>query len=195
MSINNKPLQSVVPVQTKTDEEERVEEPVPSEEHVSDIPSMNDESPRTVSIPETHADNGLVIRNVLSKTFGVLAKNEITNVISNIIFRNEVLPIQATKQYYLVDDYQKELVVEIYENFSTDESEISQVDGEMIGSFTLQLPIEANRNTVVDVTFTADSEGILTATAECLGQRKEYTVDSDIIMSPEEIEHSKLDMI
>ena len=197
MSLNNKPVQPIVPIPVETEEEECITEDVPIEECVSDIPAMVDDTPRMTSVPETRADNGLVIRNVLSKTFGVLVRKDGSSVISNIIFRNEVLPIQATRQYNLEDDYQKELVIEIYEDFAIDDANgyaIPQIDGVPVGSFTMQLPIEANRETVVDVTFTADSEGILTATAECLGQRKDYTIDSDIIMSPEEIESSRMDL-
>ena len=182
-----------------------VQEPVenadePMEETVSQeqaMPVMVDDTPRETSVPDAPQEDRLVIHNVLSKTFGVLAKRNGSTYISNIIYRNEVLPIQATRQYCLEDDYQKELVIEIYEDFAMNEqteSVIPQIDGVPVGSFTMQLPIEADRDTVVDVTFTADNEGILTAIAECLGQRKEYTIDSDIIMSPEEIESSRKDI-
>ncbi|WP_235584798.1 Hsp70 family protein [Candidatus Methanomethylophilus sp. 1R26] len=116
-------------------------------------------------------------------------KNE---YISNLIFRNEVLPISKTKIYYPVDEGQKVVKVSIYENLAdtgTDRTEI--VESTPVGEFLVNLPEGVDRRTEVSVRFKASDEGILTASADCLGTHKEYEIKCSFQTTEEEKELSK----
>ena len=55
----------------------------------------------------------------------------------------------------------------------------------------MSLPPDVTKEDEITVTFTATDEGMLTATAECKGEKKSYTLENRIQMSPEEIEKSQ----
>ncbi len=133
----------------------------------------------------------LNVRNVLSKSFGIKASDERGNEhISNIIFRNEVLPISEVKTYYPMEDGQISIKVEIYESSAENNEEgrkIDVVDGTPVGEFEMGLPENVTRDSPVVVTFTASDEGILTASVECMDVRTDYRLQNKILMSASEI--------
>ncbi len=143
-----------------------------------------DEPPRKVTI-----------KNVLSKTFGIKAIYEDgSEKISNLIFRNETLPITKTKIYYPVEDDQSSIKVEIFESAALNNEEGHKTDtddGTPIGDFTMELPPGTSKNTPIEVTFIATEEGILTADVKCEDESKEYKLHNDLTMTEEEISKSQ----
>jgi len=137
----------------------------------------------------------VTIRNVLSKTFGIKAIYEDgTEKISNLIFRNETLPIEKTRIYYPAEEDQRTIKIEIFENSAENNEEGLRTDtdtGYPIGQFTMDLPEGATKETEIEVTFIATEEGILTADVSCMDQQKSYSVENDLKMTAEEIEKSQ----
>jgi molecular chaperone DnaK len=147
-------------------------------------------------VPEAAAAIGkLSVHNVLSKTFGIKAVyQDGTEMISNIIFRNEVLPIESVKTYFPVDDGQNVIKVEIYENAAVNDEEgkkTALIDGAPVGEFMMDLPPGVTVNTPITVKFTATDEGILIASVDCLDQHTDYQIENDLKMSPDAIVKSQ----
>ena len=137
----------------------------------------------------------LNVHNVLSKTFGIKAVYEDgTEMISNIIYRNEVLPIESVKTYYPVDDGQSTIKVEIYEDSAANDDDgrkTAVIDGAPVGEFMMELPTDVTKNTPIVVKFTATDEGILMATVDCMDQHTDYQIENDLKMSEEAIQKSQ----
>ncbi|MDC7951573.1 Hsp70 family protein [Methanomassiliicoccaceae archaeon COG_1] len=133
----------------------------------------------------------LNVRNVLSKSFGIKASDERGNEhISNIIFRNEVLPISEVKTYYPMEDGQVSIKVEIYESSAEKNGgskNVDVVDGTPVGEFEMDLPGNVTKDTPVTVTFVASNEGILTASVDCMEVHTDYRLQNKILMSASEI--------
>jgi len=137
----------------------------------------------------------LSVHNVLSKTFGIKAiYDDGTEMISNIIFRNEVLPIEAVKTYYPVDDGQTTIKVEIYEDTAANDDDGKKtaiIDGAPVGEFMMELPMDVTTSTPITVKFTATDEGILIATVDCLDMHADYQIENDLKMSADAIARSQ----
>ncbi len=150
----------------------------------------------TAAAGEAAAVAGAInVHNVLSKTFGIKAIYEDgSEMISNIIFRNEILPIESVKTYYPVDDGQNTIMVEIYEDAAINDEAGKKTDiieGAPVGNFLMELPVDVTRNTPITVKFTATNEGILIASVDCMEQHTEYQIENDLTMSEEEISKSQ----
>ncbi len=145
--------------------------------------------------PAELPEGTLQVHNVLSKTFGIKAMYEDgTEMISNIIFRNEVLPIESVKTYYPVDDGQSTIKVEIYEDAASNDEEgkkTAVIDGAPVGEFMMELPMDVTKNTPIVVKFTATDEGILIATVDCMDQHTDYQIENDLKMSADAIQRSQ----
>jgi molecular chaperone DnaK len=137
----------------------------------------------------------ITVHNVLSKSFGIKAQYEDgKEMISNIIFRNEVLPIVSTKTYYPMEDGQTSIKVEIFENSASNNPEgkrIELIDGYSVGEFEMDLPEGVNRNTPITVKFVATDEGILISHVDCMSVHTEYQLQNKLQMSDSEIKDSQ----
>ena len=137
----------------------------------------------------------ITVHNVLSKSFGIKAMyDDGREMISNIIFRNEVLPIVATKTYFPIDDGQTSIKVEIYENSASNNEEgkrIEIIDGYSVGEFEMDLPEGVTRSTPITVKFVATDEGILVSHVDCMFQHAEYQLQNKLQMSDSEIKDSQ----
>jgi len=134
------------------------------------------------------------VHNVLSKSFGIKVSYEGRDMISNIIFRNEVLPISALKTYQVMEDGQTSIKVEIYENSATNNEEgvrTEIVEGVCVGDFEMELPDGVSGDTPVYVKFTATNEGILIASAECLDKAAQYQLQNKLQLSAEQLKASQ----
>ncbi|AMK14011.1 molecular chaperone DnaK [methanogenic archaeon mixed culture ISO4-G1] len=144
---------------------------------------------------EAPVEGAINVHNVLSKTFGIKAVYEDgTEKISNIIFRNETLPIEAVKTYYPVDDGQNTIMVEIYEDAAVNDEDGKKTDiieGSPVGNFMMELPMDVTKNTPITVKFTATNEGILIASVDCMEQHSEYQIENEMTMSEEDISKSQ----
>ncbi len=111
----------------------------------------------------------ITVHNVLSKTFGVKVSDGVGGYrISNIIFRNHVLPDCASAYFLPEEDGQLKITVEIFESSAVDGEKHTELDDAVsVGCFDMSLPEASSLDTRIKVEFTADAEGILTAVAEC----------------------------
>ncbi len=159
------------------------------------VEAMADEEAGYIPEDDSAPVRKVTIRNVLSKTFGIKAIYEDgSEKISNLIFRNETLPIEKTKTYYPAEEDQATIKIEIYENTADNNEDGLRTEtesGNPIGQFTMDLPEGATKETPIEVTFLATEEGILTADVSCMGQQKSYSVENDLKMTAEEIEKSQ----
>ena len=145
--------------------------------------------------PAEPVEGVLSVHNVLSKTFGIKALYEDgTEMISNIIFRNEVLPIESVKTYYPVDEGQTTIKVEIYEDAAVNNEEgkkTAVIDATPVGEFMMELPSQVSKNTPIVVKFMATDEGILIASVDCMDQHTDYQIENDLKMSADAIAKSQ----
>ncbi len=152
-----------------------------------------DKDGNIVSAPVKEGE--ISVHNVLSKSFGIRASyDDGTEKISNIIFRNEVLPIVSIKTYYPEENNQMSIRVEIHENgaFNNEAGKrVELIDGAEVGSFEMELPEGVNRDTPISIKFIATDEGILIAYVDCMGVHTEYQLQNKLQMSEEEISDAK----
>ena len=136
-------------------------------------------------------EDAIVVHNVLSKSFGVKVQDESGNeYVSNIIFRNETLPIVNTKTYRPRVDGQISIDVEIYEDNARNVDEEMRTDlaeANLIGSFSMKLPEDVTTSTPIKIRFTVNDDGLITAYVECLNEHTDYQLKTKITMSEDEI--------
>lgn len=136
----------------------------------------------------------LTVKNVLSKTFGIRVDFNGKEMISNIIYRNETLPIESIKLYYPIEDGQPSVLVEIFENSTLRSDNVLRtelIDGNSVGEFEMALPDGITINTPIKVTFRAADDGTITAEVECMSQVKKYNLKSDLSITENEVETSQ----
>ncbi len=134
------------------------------------------------------------VKNVLSKTFGVGVDYAGKEMISNMIYKNETLPLENVKIYYPVTDGQPSVLIEIYESSeprSEEDTRIYKIEGKYIGAFDMDLPENVTKDTPITVKFKAAEDGTISAEVECMGEIKEYDLESSLSISEEELELSK----
>ena len=179
--------------------------PVPVPDPVPEpVPDHKDETKEEDNLTKTEEtkeeekiekpEKVIEVHNVLSKSFGICAIAEDKKYISNIIFRNEVLPITAVKTYYPMEDGQLTIKVQIYEDSALnndDGKKIAIEDGYMVGEFQMELPEEVTRDTPVTVKFIASDEGILTAAVDCMDVHGDYRLQNKFQMSAGDLERSQ----
>ena len=145
--------------------------------------------------PVAPKEGEITVHNVLSKSFGIKAMyDDGKEMISNIIYRNEVLPIVANKTYFPIDDGQTSIKVEIYENSASNNEEgrrIEIIDGYSVGEFEMDLPEGVTRSTPITVKFVATDEGILVSHVDCMSQHTEYQLQNKLQMSDADIKTSQ----
>jgi molecular chaperone DnaK len=148
-----------------------------------------DNSGKIVAAPVKEGE--ISVHNVLSKSFGIkVTYDDDTEKISNIIFRNEVLPIVQIKTYYPQEDSQTSIKVEIYENgaFNNDDGKkVDVIEGYAVGDFEMELPENVTRDTPISVKFVATDEGILIAYVDCLAIHTEYQLQNKLQMSEADV--------
>jgi molecular chaperone DnaK len=152
-----------------------------------------DNSGKVIEAPVAAGE--ISVHNVLSKSFGIkVTYDDDSEKISNIIFRNEVLPIVKINTYYPQEDNQTSIKVEIYENSAYNKEEGKKVDlieGYPVGDFEMELPENVTRDTPITVKFVATDEGILIAYVDCLEVHTEYQLQNKLQMSDAEVNQAQ----
>ena len=150
---------------------------------------------RSESLKETEAsEHSVDVKNVLSKTFGVKVDYNGKDLISNLIYRNEPLPMENVKVYYPLEDGQESVQIQIFENStlrSDNEPRTEIDDGTYVGAFVMELPEGVVMNTPVTVRFMAAEDGTISAEAECMDEIKEYDLESLLSLSEADLEKSR----
>ncbi len=132
-----------------------------------------------------------VIRNVTSRTFGIVAwdPSQQRQVVSNLILRNDPVPAEVTREYGTRDANQESVLIQIVDNLSSDP--IYNLEGSReIGSAELTLPPGLPAGAPVAVTFRLNEQGRLHMTARELtgGREVEVTIQTEAGSSEEELE-------
>lgn len=106
--------------------------------------------------------NGMVITNVVSHSFGVLALDpEDNEVISNLIFAQQTLPAESTGVYGTRHAGMNDVEIKIFENTARDKLVKDLSAGEQVGSAILRLTADLPASSPIEVNFRLDGEGRL----------------------------------
>ncbi len=134
----------------------------------------------------------VVIKNVTSKSFGIVAFQNDKEVLFNLILKNDEVPKDITQRFGTKEANQDSVAIKIMENELTDRI----LDPEScveIGVAELALPANLPYDSPIQVTFKLNEEGRLEITAlEVTGNRKiSVNIETTSIMTLEQIEEAK----
>jgi molecular chaperone DnaK (HSP70) len=134
----------------------------------------------------------VVIKNVTSKSFGIVAFQNDKEVLFNLILKNDEVPKEITQRFGTKEANQDSVAIKIMENELTDRI----LDPEScveIGVAELALPTNLPYDSPIQVTFKLNEEGRLEITAlEVTGNRKiSVNIETTSIMTLEQIEEAK----
>jgi molecular chaperone DnaK (HSP70) len=133
------------------------------------------------------------VKNVTSKTFGIVALNEQrAEKVFNLIRRNDSVPADETRDFGTVEANQINVEICLREGLELNQvSELAQCTE--IGKAELPLPPGLPAGSLIRVTFKLNEQGRLevTATEPKSGKTIQFEVQTAGVMSPEEVEEAK----
>ena len=134
----------------------------------------------------------VVIKNVTSKSFGIVAFQNDKEVLFNLILKNDEVPKEITQRFGTKEANQDSVEIKIMENELTDRI-LDPNECVEIGVAELTLPENLPYDSPIQVTFKLNEEGRLEITAlEVTGNRKiSVNIETTSIMTLEEIEDAK----
>ncbi|MBA3532712.1 MAG: Hsp70 family protein [Ardenticatenales bacterium] len=131
-----------------------------------------------LTLPSVRQYGELDIRNVTSRSFGVIALEQRSNqeIVRNLIRVNDTVPAQSTQRFGIREDNQENAEIRIVENIvSADQADLDS--SEQIGEALLNLPSGLRAGAPVEITFQLDEQGRLNATARELSTNQIIKVD------------------
>lgn len=133
------------------------------------------------------------IKNVTSKSFGIVAYKNDQEVLYNIILKNDEVPKEVKQRFGTKEANQESVEVKIMENELTDQlvEDISLCAE--IGVAELKLPANLPYDSPIEVSFSLNEEGRLTIEAlEVTDNRKiVVTIETSSIMTEEQVVEAK----
>jgi molecular chaperone DnaK len=145
------------------------------------------------SLPGGKDSWGKEIINVSSKSFGIEAFNADEElVLFNIIYKNDQVPSEVSRQFSTREDDQQDVAIVIKENEVSD-LQLNVEDAVEIGTVLLELPAGLPRGSEIEVTFQLNEEGRLHVKAMELTEKCEVStsIDTKSVISGEELEEAK----
>ncbi len=133
------------------------------------------------------------VRNVTSKSFGVVAHNKHNyEIVFNLIVRNTQVPVTVDQRFYTAVADQESVLIRIMES-ETSEREVPLAYAMEIGTATLMLPRGLPADVPIDITFKLDEEGCLeiTAVETQNAQQVDVSIDTSSVISGEALEQAK----
>ncbi|CAN2043857.1 Hsp70 family protein [Candidatus Magnetomoraceae bacterium gMMP-1] len=135
------------------------------------------------------------IKNVTSKSFGVVANNaESEELVYNIIKRNIPVPADAAKVFYTAFEGQKTVLIRIMEN-ETSEQDVPTDQAIEIGTAVLNLPDGLPVDLPIVISFNLNEEGRLKINANAVQNDKKHcvnvSVDTNSVIHGKELEQAK----
>ncbi len=135
----------------------------------------------------------LKVKNVTSKSFGVVAhnpKNE--EIVFNLVLRNTSVPVRIKKNFYTAVNNQKTVLIRIMES-ETSHIEIPVEHAVEIKTAVLHLPSGLPADLPIEITFDINEEGRLYITAEETSESRkvDVVVDTASVIDGEEFEKAK----
>jgi molecular chaperone DnaK (HSP70) len=135
----------------------------------------------------------LRVKNVTSKSFGVVAHNPANEeIVFNLVLRNTTVPVNVQKKFYTATENQKTVLIRIMES-ETSEIEIPLEHATEIKTAVLHLPPNLPADLPIEIAFDLNEEGRLSITAiETREYRKiQVQVDTASVIGGEEFEKAK----
>ncbi|MBS3758011.1 MAG: Hsp70 family protein [Desulfobacterales bacterium] len=135
----------------------------------------------------------LKVKNVTSKSFGVVAhnpKNE--EIVFNLVLRNTAVPISQKKNFYTAVQNQQTVLIRIMES-ETSQVEIPIEHAVEIKTAVLNLPPNLPADLPIEITFSLNEEGRLhiTALETSESRQVEVVLDTASVIQGEELEKAK----
>jgi molecular chaperone DnaK len=196
LTLNDKLIQRLTaqikkPIQQIEDIPEMIEEKVLTPEDLKDaVRKVADETGYTLPSVESSM---LRVKNVTSKSFGVVAHNpNDEEVVFNIVLRNTPVPITKKQNFYTAIENQKSVLIRIMES-ETSRVEIPVSNAVEIKMAILNLPPNLPVDLPIEITFILNEEGRLhinaMETRESL--QVEVVIDTASVIQGEEFEKAK----
>jgi molecular chaperone DnaK (HSP70) len=133
------------------------------------------------------------IRNVTSKSFGVVALNQDKKKeVVNLILKNTTVPAEVTERFGTESASQDAVDIRIMEDEVSDKN-LEPEQAIEIGTAILDLPYGLPANSPIDITFRLNEEGRLEMTAlEITDDRKiSVSIETSSVIQGEELEEAK----
>jgi molecular chaperone DnaK (HSP70) len=113
--------------------------------------------------------------------------------VANLIKRNQKVPADVTQQFYTLEHDQQNVLVQLMENSSLQDSE-ELGNSTKLSEGTLPLPPGMPADTPIEVTFKLNNQGRLEVTAIEPKSRRicQFQVQIEGVMSAEEVEASRV---
>ncbi len=132
------------------------------------------------------------IKNVSSKSFGIVAFKDDKEILFNLIVKNDEVPKKVVQRFGTKEANQESVEIKIMENESSDKMIDPEICSE-IGVAELTLPSGLAYDSPIEVSFELNEEGRLTISATELTDNRNIVVniETSSIMTKEEIEEAK----
>jgi molecular chaperone DnaK (HSP70) len=117
--------------------------------------------------------------NVASRSFGVIATDIRQNakIISNIVLKNDPLPIAKSHKYRTAEENQENVEIQIVETDVAQARVDDLQQGEILGKAILRLPPGLPQYSIIEVTFALQQDGRLQMVGRELGSNTAITVE------------------
>ena len=135
----------------------------------------------------------LKVKNVSSKSFGVVAHNPSGDeIVFNLVVRNTTVPVTRMKNFYTAVKNQQTVLIRIMEN-ETNDVEIPLENAVEINTAVLTLPPNLPADLPIEITFNLNEEGRLHITAMETSQSRqvEVVLDTASVIQGEAFEKAK----
>ncbi|MFW6283933.1 MAG: Hsp70 family protein, partial [Desulfosalsimonas sp.] len=135
----------------------------------------------------------LRVKNVTSKSFGVVAHNPSGDeIVFNLVLRNTTVPVNVVKKFYTAVQNQKTVLIRTMES-ETSSIEIPLEHATEIKTAVLHLPPNLPADLPIEITFDLNDEGRLHITALETGEYRKVQVEVDTasVIGGEEFEKAK----
>ncbi|MFO8111575.1 MAG: Hsp70 family protein [Desulfosalsimonadaceae bacterium] len=136
----------------------------------------------------------LQVRNVTSKSFGVVAHNpDNEEIIFNLVLRNTPVPVRIKKKFFTAGHNQQTVLIRIMES-ETSKVEIPVDNAIEIKKAVLNLPSDLPEDSPIEIEYELNEEGRLHITAEetTNAQKIDVVVDTASVIGGEEFEQAKI---
>ncbi|MDX9820100.1 MAG: Hsp70 family protein, partial [Desulfococcus multivorans] len=136
----------------------------------------------------------LKIKNVTSKSFGVVAHDQNGNeIVYNLILKNNDVPVNTKKTFGTAVDNQEIASIQIMENEENDV--VATLENSiLIGTAVLNLPPDIAANTPIEIIFKLNREGRMEITAEEMSDAHRsvsVTIETRSVIRGKEFEEAK----
>jgi molecular chaperone DnaK (HSP70) len=133
------------------------------------------------------------IRNVTSKSFGVVARdpNDADRVF-NLIIRNTTVPVDAKRTFYTTTENQESVLIRIMES-ETSERSVTPEQAIEVGTAVLHLPPGLPAEVPIEISFKLNEEGrlLITAVESAESRTVEAVIETTSVIHGDELREAK----